>query len=276
MYLINGEFKQEIDVADRGFQYGDGLFETIEVNEGRLVFYERHLNRLFSGCRRLQIPCPDSKKICSEANDLAKNSTRAVLKIVVTRGSGGRGYRRPEITTPTRVLSLHPYPEYPRTYWEQGITVRFCSTRLGLNPALAGLKHLNRLEQVMARAEWSDATIQEGLMLDISGNVIEGTMTNLFYVYRGSLFTSVITQSGVAGIIRQIILEQAAINHLNCFEHLFGVPELLQAEEIFVCNSIIGLWPVTRIESHHFALGSVTRRITDWLGQYKQHWMQQC
>ena len=188
MILINGVSKQHIEISDRGFQYGDGLFETIEVRDGQAVFLERHLERLNAGCHRLHIPFPGAELLSFEVKKLCREkacgigSVRAVLKIIVTRGSGGRGYRQPDVIQPTRVLSLHPYPDYPEIYKEQGIVVRFCSTCLGLNPSLAGIKHLNRLEQVMARFEWNDPAIQEGLMLDVNGHVIEGTMTNLFYV----------------------------------------------------------------------------------------------
>ena len=161
--LINGERKKHIEVTDRGFQYGDGLFETIEVCNGQTVFLDRHLDRLKAGCDRLHIPFPNREVLCFEAATLVQQSisqqsgyqysNKAVLKLIVTRGSGGRGYCPPDLIQPTRVLSLHPFPDYPSTYQEQGIISRFCDTRLGLNPALAGIKHLNRLEQIMARSE---------------------------------------------------------------------------------------------------------------------------
>ena len=256
--------------ADRGFQYGDGLFETIEINQGRPVFLDRHLARLNRDCQRLLIPCPDSDLLTSEVETLAAESARAVLKIIVTRGVGGRGYRQPDPIYPTRVISLHPFPQYSETFKEQGVYARFCSTRLGLNPALAGIKHLNRLEQVMARAEWSDASIQEGLMLDLNDHVIEGTMTNLFYIRHGNLHTSPVSTNGVAGIMREVIIELAASNQLNVVEHFFKTHGLLAAEEIFVCNSIIGLWPVVQLARQKFPIGPVTRAIEQWLARYKE------
>lgn len=276
MVLVNGEVRQTIAVADRGFQYGDGLFETIEVSNGHAVFLERHLDRLSRGCRRLQIPCPDLEQLSSEVGSVAASSIKGVLKIIVTRGTGGRGYRQPDSISPTRVVSLHPFPEYPDSYQEQGICARFCSTRLGLNPALAGIKHLNRLEQIMARAEWSDAAIQEGLMLDLNDHVIEGTMTNLFYIHNGNLHTSPIGTTGIAGIMREVIIELAGSNQLSVVEHFFKMHDLLAAEEVFVCNSIIGLWPVSRLAHQTFAVGPVTRRISQWLSRYKQQWIRQC
>lgn len=270
MILINGESKEHIEISDRGFQYGDGLFETIEVRDGLAVFLERHLERLNSGCQRLGIPFPGMDLLSLETSELSRRSTpsRAVLKIIITRGSGGRGYRQPDIIQPTRVLSLHPYPDYPDVYPEQGIVARFCTTRLGLNPALAGIKHLNRLEQVMARSEWNDASIQEGLMLDANDHVIEGTMTNLFYIKNSGLYTAPLTQSGVAGIIRRIIMMLAAEHGLSVIEHEFTKDELLSADELFVCNSIIGIWPIRQIEAAQFSVGPITQGIQSWLNRF--------
>ena len=135
MILINGESKEHIGISDRGFQYGDGLFETVEVRDGQAVFLEQHLERLSSGCRRLRIPFPDAELLTLEAGELCRrwacdtHSVRAVLKIIVTRGSGGRGYRQPDAIQATRVLSLHAYPDYPEIYSKQGIVARFCSIR---------------------------------------------------------------------------------------------------------------------------------------------------
>ncbi len=270
MILINGESKEYIEVADRGFQYGDGLFETIEVRDGQAVFLERHLERLNSGCQRLYIPFPGAELLSLEARPLCRQriSTRAVLKIIVTRGSGGRGYRQPDVIQATRVLSLHPYPDYPENHPEQGIVARFCTTRLGLNPTLAGIKHLNRLEQVMARSEWNDPAIQEGLMLDVNDHVIEGTMTNLFYIKNNSLYTAALTQSGVAGIMRRIIMTLSADHGFSVIEHEFTKDVLLSADEVFVCNSIIGIWPIKQIEVAHFSVGPMTQSIQTWLGRF--------
>jgi 4-amino-4-deoxychorismate lyase len=267
MILINGESREHIEISDRGFQYGDGLFETIEVRDGQAVFLEHHLERLASGCQRLHIPTPDTDLLRFEAGELWRrwagdsHSARAVLKIIITRGSGGRGYRQPDSIHPTRVVSLHPYPDYPETHWSKGIVTRICETRLGLNPILAGIKHLNRLEQIMARAEWNDPLIQEGLMLDVNGHVIEGTMTNLFYVKNNIVYTPALVQSGVAGIMRGMIMNISIDQGLSVIEHVFTKDELLSADEVFVCNSIIGIWPVALIENVHFSVGPITRKI---------------
>ena len=267
MMLVNGECKEHIEISDRGFQYGDGLFETIAVDCGQPVFLGRHLDRLNAGCRRLYIPFPGTELLTLEAQKLSQHAKKAVLKLILTRGSGGRGYRQPDVIQTTRVLSLHPFPNYPDIYKVLGIAARFCDTRLGLNPALAGIKHLNRLEQVMARAEWTDQGIQEGIMLDMNEHVIEGTMTNLFYIKNNALYTASLNQSGVAGIMRSIIMTISSDHDLSVIEGTITKKNLLLADEVFVCNSIIGIWPIKQIENSYFAVGSITRQIQNWLAQ---------
>jgi 4-amino-4-deoxychorismate lyase len=268
MILINGEYQTHIEVIDRGFQYGDGLFETIAVHNGLAVFLTQHLDRLTAGCHRLHIPAPDTDLLRAEVKQLCQDEDveHAVLKIIITRGSGGRGYRQPDDIQTTRVLGLHSYPDYPEEYAQQGITARFCSTHLGLSPVLAGIKHLNRLEQVLARAEWNDInSVQEGIMLNVNEHVIEGTMSNLFYSKNDQLYTADLTQSGVAGIIRAMIM-----SHEPVVEHDFDQDELLTADELFVCNSVIGIWPIKQLSHHCFAVGSKTRELQNWLTQQEQ------
>lgn len=270
MILVNGECNDFIAISDRGFQYGDGLFETIEVINGQPLFLEQHLLRLGAGCLRLNIPTPEIKQLTEEIYTVCKPVNQAVLKIIITRGTGGRGYRQPEVVHPTRVISLHPYPDYPQAYYKQGITARFCATRLGINPGLAGLKHLNRLEQIMALAEWQDPAIQEGIMLDINDHVIEGTMTNLFYVKNNVIHTAALKLAGVAGVMRGIIINLIAEHNLKLLLQDFDKAMLLNADEVFVCNSIIGIWPVRQIEQVSFTVGSVTAQLQAWLGQLKE------
>lgn len=265
MILLNGTPQSHINISDRGLQYGDGLFETISIQNGKAVFLQQHLERLSNGCQRLLIPVPDQALLKAEIQQLSEHSQQAVLKIIITRGSGGRGYRQPDTIEPTRILSLHPFPDYPASYQQQGITARFCTTRLGLNPTLAGMKHLNRLEQVLARAEWNDNSIQEGIMLDINDKVIEGTMSNLFYSKNQQLYTAKLTHSGIAGIIRAMIMR-----HETVIEHSFDSAELLSADEIFVCNSVIGIWGIKQLATLPFAIGSKTQQLQNWLAQ-RQH-----
>lgn len=270
MILINGVETNHIGINDRGFQYGDGLFETIEIQDAKPIFLDQHLLRLADGCRSLQIPKPDINQLTDEILRCCKSAKQAVLKVIITRGEGGRGYRLPETIRPTRVISLHPFPDYPTPYQEEGIVARFCETRLGLNPSLVGIKHLNRLEQVMGRAEWDDPGVQEGIMLDMNNHIIEGTMTNLFYVQKGLMNTAPLIYSGVAGVVRGIIIQIANRKGIVLTQHDYGKEALLNADEVFVCNSIIGIWPVKKIADVTFPVGSMTKQFQTWLAQSKE------
>lgn len=269
--LVNGKQQDTIAIMDRGFQYGDGLFETIEVRQNIPIFLEQHLQRLDKDSQRLHLPKFDLDVLRSEIFQLCQNAGNAVLKIIITRGAGGRGYRQPDEIQPTRILSLHPFPDYPKSYYTDGIVARICNTRLGLNPTLAGIKHLNRLEQVMARAEWNDNAIHEGIMLDFNGRVIEGTMTNLFYAKNGELLTAPLNLCGIKGILRGWIFEQIPV-----IEHDFYLETLQQADEIFVCNSVMGICGVRQIENQSFKIGEITQKLQLALENEKQKQVALC
>jgi 4-amino-4-deoxychorismate lyase len=271
MILVNGADDGSVSALDRGLHYGDGLFETIEIQDGHPVFWRRHLRRLEYGCQRMHIPFPGTALLTAEAQRLCHGAFKGVLKIILTRGPGGRGYRHPDQIETTRLLTLHPFPEYHESLQKDGIVARFCAIRLGLNPALAGIKHLNRLEQVMARAEWRDQGIHEGLMLDIDGHVVEGTMSNLFIVKNGTMYTDPLKHCGVAGIVREIILEACSAHAMAAVQAPLSKDEFAAAEEVFVTNSLIGIWPVRAIEDYRFNIdGQVLRQVRRWLDAYRQ------
>ena len=200
--LLNGESTAFIPIADRGLAYGDGLFETIGVSASRPELWDRHMARLETGCARLKFPPPDLESLAREAEKLCNGARlcdgqeRGILKIILTRGGGGRGYRLPDPPAPSRILSFHPRPDYPDSYAREGVAVRLCDLRLSAQPALAGLKHLNRLENVLARAEWTEEGIFEGLLRDEDGHIIEGVMSNVFVVRQGALATPGLSRCG--------------------------------------------------------------------------------
>jgi 4-amino-4-deoxychorismate lyase len=270
MALVNGENRGNIDISDRGFQYGDGLFETIAVFKGKPLFFQQHLSRLFKGCERLRIPAPEQSLLESEARQLTSTVDSAVLKLMVTRGSGGRGYRQPDQILPTRVFSLHPFPEYPPHFQSDGVVTRFCEQRLASNPALAGVKHMNRLEQILARAEWDDDSIQEGLMFDYQDHVIEGTMSNLFWVKNGILHTPELSSCGIKGILRELVINFATTHNIGVLEKQFDKHSLLKADEVFITNSVIGIRPVKQLNEQCFKVGRITRRMQQWYAEARK------
>jgi 4-amino-4-deoxychorismate lyase len=250
--LINGNRSDHIAVADRGLQYGDGLFETIAVVNGKPCLWAAHMQRLHEGCSRLGISFPGHELLLSEAQREIGQQQRCVLKIIVTRGAGGRGYRPPPAPEPSRILYTSPWPDYPESAAVQGVAVRICETRLGSNPALAGIKHLNRLEQVMAQAEWDDAAIAEGLMLDYEGRVIEGTMSNLFMLYQGELLTPDLTGCGTAGVMRDRILKIATSLGIEARIGAVKLEQLWEADALFLSNSLIGIWPIRQLDDQGY------------------------
>jgi 4-amino-4-deoxychorismate lyase len=247
-----------LSVADRGLHYGDGLFETMDVALGAPRHWDRHLARLLAGCARLGMPAPDPTVLCDEALSLCAGVERGVLKLLYTRGADGRGYR-PGRGATTRILMLYPPPCYPSVFREEGVKVRICRTPIGTSPSLGGLKHLNRLEQVLARAEWEDPDIPEGLMLDGDGRVIEATQTNLFIVREDRLLTPDVSRSGVAGVMRGLILEYAPCFGLEVRVCALSVEDVQSADEVFLCGSVIGIWPVRQVEqARHFTSAATT------------------
>lgn len=262
MMLIDGKVTDRLSALDRGLHFGDGVFETMAVHAGRALCLDRHLARLEEGCARLNIPPPGPAILEQECARVAQGTARGVLKVVVTRGTGGRGYApRPE-ATPTRIVAAYPWPRYRDGMRSEGVAVRICQTRLGRNPRLAGIKHLNRLEQVLARGEGADQDWDEGLMLDDRDRVIEGTASNVFVVHEGRLRTPDLTQCGIAGIVRALVLEEARAETGHAPEvAALGVADLMGADECFLTNSLIGIWPIKAIDGVAISVGSLAHRL---------------
>ncbi|MBL0949671.1 MAG: aminodeoxychorismate lyase [Pseudomonas sp.] len=257
---VNGAPGEQLSVRDRGLAYGDGLFETIAVRGGRIPLLARHMARLAEGCRRLSIPL-DLLLMESELQAFAGQLGEGVAKLVVTRGEGQRGYAPPQPCQPLRILQAAPLPQYPAAHAEQGVRLFPCVTRLAEQPLLAGLKHLNRLEQVLARAEWQGAEYAEGLMRDSSGRIIEGVYSNLFLVIEGGLVTADLSRCGVAGVMRAEILQQVQLLGLAIELRDISFEELLSADEVFLCNSLYGIWPVRALQERHWSVGPLTRKL---------------
>jgi len=244
---INGRGGGAIDVRDRGLQYGDGLFETMRVRAGRVRLLAYHLERLQKGCRRLRIAGPALRVMMREIHSIAAGHREGVIKLILTRGTGPRGYRPTGRERCTRIVTWHALPPGG----DDGgtpVRVRLCATPLGRNPALAGLKTLNRLESVLARAEWSDVRIWEGLMCDLDGNIVCGTMSNLFLRRGSTLMTPVLDQCGVAGVMRRWILATARELKLRAVECRVRWQDIRDAEELFLSNALVGVRSVGSIE----------------------------
>jgi len=265
LWLVNGQ-STGIDPADRGLAYGDGLFETMAASDGRIRWLDLHLDRLEEGCRRLEIPAPSRSLLTKEIEAHCPRKGRVVVKLIVTRGPGVRGYPPPESPTPTRVLAISQWPDYPDSYYRHGISVRTCGLRLGENPALAGIKHLCRLEQVLAQLELRGQPVQQGLMLDASGSVAQGTSSNVFIVIAGELATPSLGRCGIKGVMRRVVLEASRALDIRAEEREIAPAEVLAADEVFMTNALFGIWPVTELDGRRFPVGPTTARLMAHLG----------
>lgn len=260
--LVNGEISDRIPVADRGLQYGDGLFETLAVMGGRPRFWQGHMDRLATGCEQLRIPITPQEVLLREVKTVSAGQPRCVVKIIITRGTSGRGYWPDTGGESRRIVSSHAWPDDPGHLNETGIHTRICDFRLGLQPALAGLKHLNRLDQVTARGEWADPSIHEGILLDREDHVISAISSNIFLVNAGRLLTPRLDRCGVRGVMRAAIL--SAFRE-RCEQRRIMLDMLPEADEVFVCNAVRGIFPIIRIDHWEYTIGPVTREVQDWL-----------
>lgn len=210
------------------------------------------MQRLQTGCECLGIQTPDADELRGEAESLIGSQQKGVLKLVLTRGESQRGYLAPNDVHPNRIMYLSGWPDVSQARAEAALRLRFCTTRLGMNPSTAGIKHLNRLEQVLARNEWQDDSIFEGLMLDVQDKVVEGTMSNLFIEHSGRLLTPDLSQSGVAGVVRGLVLELAAEMGEPVSESRLTTNDLLQADACYITNSLLGVRRVASLEQRRF------------------------
>jgi 4-amino-4-deoxychorismate lyase len=263
--LINGQEGAALDPLDRGLHYGDGVFRTIRVVEGAPRWWDDHLARLAADAVRLGLKPPDPTAWLADLEHLAGRLQGGVLKLILTRGSGARGYRPPEIATTTRLLIHDPTPPLSARWPAAGITLRLCSLRLAAQPRLAGIKHLNRLENVLARGEWSDPEIHEGLLLDEVGHVISGVMSNLLIWQDGRLLTPRLDRCGVTGVTRARLLSRATTAGIALAESELGLDEVLAADEVMLCNSVIGLRRVARLGERTWPEPAISPRLAELL-----------
>ena len=243
-YLINGQPASGLSAMDRGLAYGDGVFRTFLVKNRIPHHWALQYQKLYQDCLALNIDCPSSDVLVKDIQHLFDDDADAVVKIIVTRGESGRGYAVPAQAQANRIVIRSAVPIYPQHYQQEGVHLRLCDLKLGLQPKLAGIKHLNRLENVLARMEWSENNIADGLLLDSNDHVIECTMSNIFARFGADLITPALDQCGVAGIARARIIEAASHFQLNVKVERISLKKLMQADEMIICNSLFGAWQV--------------------------------
>jgi 4-amino-4-deoxychorismate lyase len=250
--LVDGMEADRVSAMDRGLAYGDGVFETIRAVEGRAPLWARHMARLREGCERLGLPVPDIDLLAAEFSRVTRHAPDGVVKIILTRGIGARGYAPSAGIAATRVVSAFPMPVLQPDWYSDGIRVRCCALRLAAQPKLAGIKHLNRLEQVLARAEWSDADVVEGLLFDQRGNLVSATAANVFVGIGDMLLTPPVDACGVAGVLRGVLLDVLPGAQVKTITE----EDLMQADELFLTSSVRGVLPVRLLDERALQPGS--------------------
>ena len=262
MWLVNGQASERISVQDRGLTLGDGFFTTVQLRHGRPLLWPLHTQRLLDSARRLRMPTPDIPSILNRLQKLAQHGPAALCgKVIVTRGQGARGYGIEGCSQPTEILSVHDYPAHYRLWQRDGVTLGVCQARLGASSLLAGLKTLNRLEQVLLKAELEQRGLLEGVTLDESGCVVECVTANLFWCRDSVVYTPVLARSGVAGVMRAWVLSQLGQRGLSCREVSAPLHELLSADAVFMTNALMEVVPVSGIEDVIYTNHSVAREL---------------
>ena len=258
--LVNGQHADTISIEDRGLLYGDGVFETILCDQGKPVLFDLHMRRLQRGCERLMLVEQDINTLQSEVMQVAQNDD-CVIKVIITRGVRSRGYRfDPADKAHTRIVYRSPIPQIPKSYYQQGISLALSAYHLPKNEVLAGIKHLNRLDQVLACRDWN-SEFSENLMLDQDGYVIEGTMCNIFIETDGVLKTPALNQTGIEGVMREWLINCSQKLSIECQQQNIKLTELDKADAVFMCNSVMGIWPVAKFQNNVYSISKITRRL---------------
>lgn len=244
MFLINGCEQNMLAASDRATQFGDGCFTTACIIDGEIPLFAAHLERLQDACQKLLISFENWPELQNEMKMLAKGHVRGVLKVIISRGSGGRGYSGKSCHSATRILSVSAWPVHYDRWRQDGIMLALSPVRLGRNPLLAGLKHLNRLEQVLIRSHLEQTDADEALVLDSEGWVTECCAANLFWRKGNVVYTPRLDQAGVNGIMRQFCIRLLAQSSYQLVEVQASLEEALQADEMVICNALMPVMPV--------------------------------
>lgn len=247
MFLINGREQDSLAANDRAIQFGDGCFTTARIRQGEVQFLPAHIRRLREACERLMLPFTEWQALEAEMSHLAHSHQQGVLKVILTRGAGGRGYSAAACHAPTRLLSVSPMPAHYDRWREEGISLALSPVRLGRNPHLAGIKHLNRLEQVLIRTHLEQTTADEALVLDSDGFITECCAANLFWRKGNDVFTPNLDHAGVNGIMRQHCIAQLAASPFRVAEVHAAEEALADADEVLICNALM---PVIAVRAY--------------------------
>lgn len=248
--LVNTIEQNHIDIQSRGLAYGDGLFTTAKIMNGNIHYLPQHIERLITGCQKLGITPPSSTQLTQQLTAVAKKYALAVLKVIISAKAGGRGYTRSQSKSHDLTIMVHDYPKHYKEQTQQGISLGISEQKLGLNPMLAGLKHLNRLEQVLLREELSSRAEDDLVVTNLNNDVISATSANIFFCMGKRIYTPNLTQSGINGIMRQVVLQ----HYQNIVVKTLSLNEIAQAQSMFICNCVMGIMPIANFNGRSLAI----------------------
>jgi 4-amino-4-deoxychorismate lyase len=265
--LVNGIQQDYIDIESRGLAYGDGLFTTAKIQNGQIQYLTAHIERLSLGCNKLGITPPARDELIDQLNIVAKDYSLAVLKVIITAKRGGRGYARSKNNSHDLIIMIYDYPTHYNELVSTGLKLGLSKQQMGINPMLAGLKHLNRLEQVLLRQELSARDEDDLLVTNINNDVIEATSANVFFILDGKLHTPDMSQSGVKGIMRQAILQR----YPETIVKAFTLTELTNVQAMFICNCVMGVMPVAVFNGQVLSLAPVQSVLANMSQEAERH-----
>ncbi|AQS36556.1 aminodeoxychorismate lyase apoprotein [Shewanella psychrophila] len=258
---VNGEFYGHIAPLDRGLAYGDGLFATMRIVQGKIAFLSAHLERLTQGAKRLGFSWSPSLNLVTQLKHLAKTEVTGCLKLLLSRGTGGRGYAAPETCVITEVISLHAIPSHYSIWQQTGISLTCSPIKLSQQPRLAGIKHLNRLEQVLIKSETLLVGYEDWLVIDGLDNIVESSMANLFFVADKHVVTPSISHSGVAGVMREQVIYALIEAGYDVEARPIAYSHLCRYQHVFMTNSLVGILDINNVDDIHFTHADFTHEI---------------
>ncbi|EDP99002.1 aminodeoxychorismate lyase [Shewanella benthica] len=262
---VNGELNGHIEPLDRGLAYGDGLFATMRIVQGQIAFLSAHLDRLTQGTKRLGFSWSPSQALVTHVKHQAKIQVTGCLKLLLSRGTGGRGYGAPATCEITEVISLHAIPTHYASWQKTGISLTCSPIKLSQQPRLAGIKHLNRLEQVLIKSESLPAGYQDWLVLDGLDNIVESSMANLFFVSGKHIVTPSISRSGVAGVMREQVIYALLEAGYDVEARPIAYSHLCHYQHVFMTNSLVGILDINHVDDVHFTHADFTQQIRQTL-----------
>ncbi len=245
-----------VPINDRCFNYGDGCFTTILSQYKRLLYQSYHLKRLKRAASVLALGHIDWDKLMHTLSDMVTEEA-SVIKVLISRGAGGRGYSGDNLS-PFIYITTAAYPPFYADWRENGIELGISPVKLGLNPLLAGIKHCNRLEQVLIKQAIQKQPSEDAVVCDLNGVVVECSASNVFWRKDQQWYTPTIDTAGVDGVMKQYLIDNLA-ELKQTDEVKQPIADLFQANSVFICNSLMGIVPVhglnSEAQSYHYDIG---------------------